>query len=250
MNKLPDWFEIGEKLMKDISDAALIHADNLSDLEYDKKVSIQCSVYHYIQCLMSSIEENRIVNHAIALSTIRQSVEALTLIECGFLKNRKLSDQLIDSWISGKKTSGAIRKILSQNIWPTYTKSLWGKNWTEYYSEFCKSIQPYAHYSRELQGWQLAINDNAKMNCNGHYVLNAKFGFNTYDSSKATRLTLFHVLLSWTLGKIITNNIEIPDLKKQLEQLQIALELADELGKGKLSWAQQFWSLEFTKPVS
>lgn len=250
MNKLPKWFEIGDKLIKDISDVALIQADNLSDLESDKKVSIQCSVYHYIQCLMLSIETNRIGNHAIALSTIRQSVEALTLIECGFLRNRELSNELIDAWISGRKTSGAIRNKLEQNIWPDYTKSLWGRNWAESYNEFCKSVQPYAHYSRELQGWQLAVDDNAKMNSNGNYVLDAKFGFNTYDSSKATRLTLFHILLSWTLGKIIINNIDMPALKKQLDQLQEALELADELGKGKLSWAQQFWSLEFTNPVS
>ncbi|HHF2919250.1 TPA: hypothetical protein ACPJ0H_002742 [Vibrio diabolicus] len=248
MSSTPKWFEVGSKLIGEVSDVALHLADQLSDLSLDCKASVHCAVIHYIQCLVASADANREGKHAIALSLTRQSVEALTLIESGFLKDRSLSSGLVIAWIKGSKSSGAIRKRLSQDVWQHYTKSLWSRDWTEYFGEFCSSIQPYAHYSRELQGWQLEVLDSAKVDDSGSISLYMKFGFNTYDANKATRIMLIHVLLSWTLGKIITNNVSQPEFESKLDELQQALEVCPELGKGQLNWAQQLWASEFTKP--
>lgn len=248
MNSTPKWFEVGSKLISEVSGVAMQLADQLSDLSLDSKTSVQCSVIHYAQCLMASADANQEGKHAIALSLTRQSVEALTLIECGLLKDRNLSSELVIAWVQGSKSSGAIRKTLSQDVWQRYTKSLWSQGWGEYFGEFCSSIQPYAHYSRELQGWQLEVVDNATLEDCGSITLNMKIGFDTYDSNKATRITLIHVLLSWTLGKIITNNVNQPELESKLDELQQALEVCPELGNGQLSWAQQLWASEFTKP--
>ncbi|EHK2851220.1 hypothetical protein D8T51_23300 [Vibrio vulnificus] len=248
MSNTPKWFEVGSQLIGEVSGVAMQLADQLSDLSLDSKTSVQCSVLHYVQCLMASADANREGKHAIALSLTRQSVEALTLIECGFLKDRSLSSELVTAWVQGSKSSGAIRKRLSQNVWQLYSKSLWSQGWGEYFGEFCSSIQPYAHYSRELQGWQLEVIDNATLEDCGSITLNMKFGFDTYDSNKATRITLIHILLSWTLGKIITNNVSQPELEHKLDELQQALEVCPELGKGQLDWAQQLWASEFTKP--
>lgn len=79
-------------------------------------------------------------------------------------------------------------------------------------------------------------------------TLNMKIGFDTHDTNKATRITLIHILLAWTLDKIITNNIYIPELEGKLDELQKALEICSELGQGKLDWSQQLWSSEFIKP--
>lgn len=90
--------------------------------------------------------------------------------------------------------------------------------------------------------------DSAKVDDSGSISLYMKFGFNTYDANKATRIMLIHVLLSWTLGKIITNNVSQPEFESKLDELQQVLEVCPELGKGQLNWAQQLWASEFTKP--
>ena len=160
-----------------------------------------------------------------------------------------LCQSLRSAWIHGKKTSGAIRKELSSKVWASYFPGLWLKPWTDYYAEFCNAVQPYAHYSRELQGWQLALmEDRAHQDKDGNYLLLAKIGLSTYDANKATRITLFHILLSWTLGQIMRNNNKAAPIYLELQDLQRALEISDELGKGAVNWEQQFWAHEFEPP--
>jgi hypothetical protein len=128
---------------------------------------------------------------------------------------------------------------------------LWLKPWTDYYREFCNAVQPYAHYSRELQGWQLALmEERAHRSIDGNYLLLAKIGLSTYDANKATRITLLHILLSWTLGQIMRNNNKAAPIYHELQDLQRALEISDQLGKGAVNWEQQFWALEFELPIS
>jgi hypothetical protein len=125
------------------------------------------------------------------------------------------------------------------------------KPWTDYYREFCNAVQPYAHYSRELQGWQLALmEERAHRSIDGNYLLLAKIGLSTYDAHKATRITLLHILLSWTLGQIMRNNNKAAPIYHELQDLQRALEISDELGKGAVNWEHQFWALEFELPIS
>lgn len=80
MKDIPKWFEFGGQLISETSDISMQQASQLSDLFLDSKSSVQCSLIHYIQCLMSSADSNRESKRAIALSLTRQNVEALTLI--------------------------------------------------------------------------------------------------------------------------------------------------------------------------
>ena len=60
---------------------------------------------------------NREGQHAVAISLVRQCVEALTILECALISDRVLCQSLLTAWINGKKTFGAIRKELSCKVW-------------------------------------------------------------------------------------------------------------------------------------
>jgi hypothetical protein len=245
--KNPEWFKQGNLLIWSVADTAYKFLDESMHLSTDQKNAVFCGIIHYINCLKLSIETNKNGQHAVAICLIRQCVEALTVIELGFLHEYHISTTLIDSWINGSKTSGEIRKQLERDIWHRYGLGLWEESWSNYFGAFCKAIQPYAHYSRELQGWQMALVTNTVQgDQDGNYIFLAKVGLNTYEANKASRITLLHCLLSWTLGKIITENVDMPQLKALIINLQHALAASEELCKGKLDWYQQFWAHEFT----
>lgn len=117
-------------------------------------------------------------------------------------------------------------------------------------AEFGQALHPYAHYSPELQAWQIALaTDKPLEDPDGNYLFLAKVGLETYESNKATRITLLHVLLSYMLGRIVIENAAIPELQRDdISQLGKVIAESPELYHGKLSWHQQFWAHEFTNP--
>lgn len=197
MKEVPKWFEVGGELIEKVSGYAMEAIEGLRDLSSDQATAARCALYHYVQCLELSGDVNREGQHAVAISLTRQCVEALTVLECALISDRALGQSLLSSWINNKKTSGLIRKELSSKVWGLYFPGLWLKPWADYYREFCNAVQSYAHYSRELQAWQLALmEDQAHQDKDGNYLLFAKIGLGTYDANKATRITLLHILLS------------------------------------------------------
>jgi hypothetical protein len=155
----------------------------------------------------------------------------------------------MDAWLDGTKSSGEIRKSLDKRIWQRYDSGLWGESWSSYFGSFCKAVQPYAHYSPFLQNWQMTlISDTVTRNDDSNYIMMATVGLGTYEASKATRITLLHCVLSWTLGRVLAENVDVIELKEPLDSLRQALASSVELGMGKVDWPVQFWGCEFAKP--
>lgn len=69
--------------------------------------------------------------------------------------------------------------------------------------EFAGAVQPYAHYSRGLAQWQLRLHrfyDASEPGADMHAIIEMRP--RAYDEQKATRITLFHALLAYVLGRI------------------------------------------------
>jgi len=245
----PEWFKRGNPLIWLVARATYDHFEGPSNLSSHHKHVALCASIHYIHCLNLSTEVNRKGQHAVAICLIRQCVEALNVIEIGMLRERAIGENLLRCWGSGAKTLGSIRKDLEAKVWPRYGTGLWGETWTSFFGEFCKAVQPYVHYSKELQSWQLQLlSGTARTDENGKYLLLGKVGLNTYEASKAIRVNMLHCLLSWVLGRIMIENIEIKELNSELEALGKALAGSEELCGGALNWPQQFWAHEFNRP--
>jgi hypothetical protein len=181
---------------------------------------------------------------------LRQCAEALTVIEVGLLRDAELSASLLGAWRDGTKTAGAIRKKLEETVWSCYGTGLWTESWAKFIHEFSEALQPYAHYTPKLQSWQIALDTGkASKSEDGKYLLVARVGLDTYESNKATRVTLLHVILIYVLGRIVVENMEMSGVKRDsIMALGKAIAVSNELCDGQLSWHKQFWANEFTIP--
>lgn len=246
---LPDWFRIGEPLIWSIPES--IHGIFDADLRLsaNERNVVECALIHFIHCLNLSVDSNRKGQHAVAICLLRQCYESLALIEVGLIQDYARRSSLLSDWLHGTKTAGALRKALSQHIWPSYGPGLWDESWPELMKEFTQALHPYAHYSPELQSWQLAlVEDTARKDTDGSFLLVGNIGLTTYEANKATRVTLFHIISIYILGQIAVENNQLSSHKEQLSSLRKAISEAEQLCGGSLKWHIQFWAHEFSKP--
>lgn len=247
MTSMPEWFRLGEPLIWEVARTTHDAIGNKVNASIQHRNFANCATIHYIHCLNLSLDANRKGQHAVAICLIRQCIEALTVIEIGLLSERNLAATLMETWASGT-SSGNLRKQLSNTTWSRYGTGLWNETWTSYFASFSKAVQPYAHYSPELQSWQVAlVDEHSTKEQDGSYILLAKVGFDTYEANKATRITCLHCLLTWTLGRVLTENLTLPSLCAQIASLGRALAISEELCKGQIDWPTQFWAHEFIR---
>lgn len=111
--------------------------------------------------------------------------------------------------------------------------------------EFAGAIQPYAHYSRSLAQWQLRLHrlyDAAEPNADLKTLIELRP--RAYDPQKATRISLFHALLHYTLGRIW-----IASHGGDIEFVALVTRLGGALGRSRYldgqqtAWSQQFWAM-------
>jgi hypothetical protein len=159
--------------------------------------------------------------HLAAVCLVRQSIEALTIVEIS-LQKASFAQPLLDGWKAGKKKHGDLRKILEKEIWPTYGSGLWDEPWSDFYGNLARAVQPYAHYTTELEGWLHTVVDY-----NGGTKFTSIVGLETYDPLQATRISLFHTLLTWMLGRLLLAHGGNPDV---IEKKNDILLLRDALG--------------------
>jgi hypothetical protein len=198
----------------------------------------------------ASIETNRKGRHAVAISLVRQCVESMTIVELG-LQDTAFRDPLLEGWANETKSQGALRKALERQIWPRYGSGLWNETWGKFFGEFARAVQPYAHYSQLLQGWQLvsALGSELRPSGDGNFHFIAQIGVNTYDGVKAARITLLHCLIAWAMGRILLANGGDSRIDpKQIGELGAELAKSELLGRGALEWHQEFWPHMFDEP--
>jgi hypothetical protein len=189
-----------------------------------------------IYVLGYSDEANRQGRHSISMALLRQCVEAIAIMELGLVRHADRSNQLM-RWRERSATAGDIRGWLEKHVWVDYGNGLWDENWTQYMRQFARAVQPYAHFSPDLILWQERF-----LGFDEHGVGFVVQGNDAYDPQKASRITLFHAILHFTLGRLLAENSEKSDTRFR----SMVSELGDALAKSKyLDGHQTNWEYVF-----
>lgn len=235
----PEWFsktnEATAKIMERVAEA-LQHAG----LPVEKKHFPIMAHYFFLDSLYYANTANRDGAHANALAITRQCLEAMSVIELGMCRHPDRED-LLGKWWSGDVTPGQMRKWLASNVWPKYGCGLWSESWEDFMARLSRAVQPYAHYTGQLSQWQMGF----KLVYPETNTAVADLGPRAYDSQKATRITLFHAILTFCLGRIVvaTTTKPDPEFDALVRRFGKALSKSKYLDGHSTDWDQQFWSM-------
>jgi hypothetical protein len=234
--KEPRWFEVGGRLLWPLVGMGCTSARYHCRLSTPDLQSLaELAICHHAGCLEASNYANRRGKHSVAICLIRQSVEALTIAEIG-LQPPVFAEPLLLGWKEGKKSHGELRMALQKGVWPTYGAGLWDESWGEFCGNLARAVQPYAHYTPELQGWQFVT-----VAYDGGKEFTASTGLETYDPLQATRITLLQILLTYMLGRILLAHGKNPDVLSRRSEI---LELGKALASSKLLFPQADWGAQ------
>jgi len=239
----PEWFELGEAAtpaaMSRIAEACKSNGMGL-------QVQLASSLAHWFMAdsLTLANQANREGMHANALALTRQCIEAVGVIELGICGHAE-AEKILLQWDRDKLSPGKLRAWLETHVWPKYGNGLWQEPWNVFMREFAAAIQPYAHYTQHLAQWQLRLHrmtegaaDDAAMTA---YV---EFRPRAYDPQKATRITMYHALLTYLLGRIwIAANRTDKQFASLIDRLGGALGKSRYLDGHATDWSQQFWAM-------
>lgn len=238
----PRRFTIGDKLIWPLIGMGVAVARE-TDLPISLKPVPDLALCHHAGCIEAAGFANERGKHSAAMCLVRQSVEALTIAEIG-LQEAGFAVPLLEGWRAGKKSHGELRQALERDIWPRYGTGLWEEPWATFYGNLARAVQPYAHYTEELQGWQL-VTISADFNCGSQAGASAiqMSGLETYDPLKATRITFFHILLTWMLGRILLTDGRSRDVVARRGEI---IRLGRALASSKLLFHRADWWAQFT----
>ena len=192
-----------------------------------------------LDTLLLANRANRDGMHANALVLMRQCVEAISVIELSLCGHPGAEDVLL-KWDADDLTPGKLRAWLEKNVWPQYGLGLRGESWSTFMREFAGAVQPYAHYSSGLAQWQLRLH-RFEDGTDGDTTVTAEIRPRAYDPQKATRITLFHGLLLYTLGRIWQMQILTDEgFTALLERMGAALAKSRYLDGHHTNWSHSF----------
>jgi hypothetical protein len=239
-NKKPRWFVVGDKLLWPLVGMGIGAARETRLSSADLQALPYLALCHLAGCLEASMFANEKGRHSVAICLVRQCVEALTVADVG-LQAPEYAEPLLQQWKSGKKSHGALRQSLESMVWPRYGTGLWNEPWAEFFRNLARAVQPYAHYTQELQGWQFAVESYA-----GGTGFVAAIGLETYDPLLATRVTLMHMLVAWTLGRLLLANTVSPDVIAVADEIK---ELGVRISESKLLFKRGDWRSQLAPHV-
>ena len=241
--EVPEWFSISEEVSPLIMHRV---ADAVSDIQMVPQVRSAPLLAHWfvLDTLLLANKANREGMHANALALTRQCIEAISIIELGVCGHADAEGILL-KWDSDGLTAGKLRAWLEANVWPKYGAGLWHEPWSIFMREFSGAIQSYAHYGRDLAQWQLRLHrifDSNEANVDSHAFIELRP--RAYDTQKATRITLFHALLSYLLGRIwLAANATDIEFANTMTRLGQALGKSRYLDGHQTDWSKQFWAM-------
>jgi hypothetical protein len=195
--------------------------------------------WFYTISLHIAWEANKNGMHANALATTRLCIEAMSIVELGICKHQD-NGYVLSEWKDGKRTLGQVRKWLSANVWPQYGRGLWQESWEEFYGKLAGAVQPYAHFTEQLSQWQSRLHrfDTATS------TAIIEYGPKIYDSQRATRITLYHGLLLFCLGRIwISSNRQDEEFQELHNLHREALAASKFFDGHRTDWNQTFWAM-------
>ena len=216
------------------------------------RMSPMLAHWFMLDSLLLANRANREGMHANALSLTRQCLESLTVIELGVCRHAEAEANLL-KWDCDALTAGKLRAWLETNVWPQYGSGLWTEPWATFMREFAAALQPYAHYSSKLAQWQVrlvpgvASSDDSAASTAALVELRPR----AYDAQKATRITLFHAILVYVLGRIwMASNSADTEFRETVARLGTALGNSRYLDGHSTNWGQQFWAMVWSKDGS
>ena len=225
--------------MRRIADAASKRA-----LAIQVQSSAMLAHWFVLDTMLLANQANRDGMHANALALTSQCVEAISVIELGICGHPEAEAMLL-KWDADDLSPGKMRAWLQENVWPKYGSGLWTEPWSAFMREFAGAVQPYAHYTRNLMQWQLRLHrmnvDPDDPSADLHGLL--EIAPRAYDAQKATRITLFHAILTYTLGRIwIASNDVDTEFAALMNRLRVALGKSRYLDGHQTDWSKQFWA--------
>ena len=241
--RTPEWFTISEESTPQVMQRV---AQSVSNLPFRLQVRPAPMLAHWflLNTMLLANQANREGMHANALALTRQCVEAIGIIELGVCTHSEAEAVLV-KWESDKFNPGNLRKWLQANVWPQYGSGMWTEPWSTFMREFASAVQPYAHYGPMLARWQERLHGVYKTHDSEHAWEGViELGPRAYDSQKATRITLFHAILSFVLGRIwVAANPSDRQFAALIDRLRTALAKSRYLDGHETNWSQQFWTM-------
>jgi hypothetical protein len=235
----PEWFIKADEAFHPIYQRVGAAVDS-PDLPHHLSLAPLEAFYFFVHSMKIAQDANRMGIHANALYQTRSCIEALAVIELGICR-KSGREEILEDWLTGKASAGKVRKWLATQVWPSYGLGLWSECWEEFIAKLARAVQPYAHYTSQLAQWQSRLHkiDSSESNA---YI---EIGPVMYDTQKATRITLYHSILHYTLGRVWIANSTSEDK----EFREMVCRLGDALGRSRYldghqtDWDQQFWAL-------
>jgi len=241
----PEWFVLSDEARPLTLQRLAESLDNLR-LPLQIRTAPLQAFWFLSNSLFLASQANQDGMHANALSITRQCIEAISVIELG-LSQLPGAEQMLLRWEKDEKTAGEIRKWLASHAWPAYGQGLWSEPWSDFITRLAKAIQPYAHYSAKLSQWQMRVREFSRDGEEGELHAIVEYGPRKYDPQKATRITLYHALLIFTLARIWLATVGQSDktFGALVDRLRTALGKSVYLDGEETNRDQQFWSLLF-----
>ena len=241
--KTPEWFLLSEEATSQVM-SRVAKAVSGSQMSMQVRMSPTLAHWFMLDSLLLANKANRDGMHASALSLTRQCLEALGIIELGIC-GHKDSEATLLKWDRDEITPGKLRAWLEQNVWPHYGSGLWNEPWSTFMREFAAALQPYAHYGSKLAQWQVRLMPGVKeQSQSGPPTALIELRPRAYDAQKATRITLFHAVLTYSLGRIwVASNRDDAAFTALIVRLGTALSKSRYLDGHATDWSQQFWAM-------
>lgn len=189
-------------------------------------------------------EANRAGMHANALALTRQCIEAFSVIELGICAHPGAADML-HKWWDDTITAGQLRRWLSEQVWSQYGSGLWHEPWSDFMANLGSAVQAYAHYTSKLSQWQLRFLGGPPGQMANHVI---EIKPRAYDAQKATRISLYHGILTYALGRmVLATQSQIDDeFRALITRLGKALGESRYLDGHRTDWPQQFWAMTWS----
>lgn len=243
--KEPEWFTLSERATPETL-SRIEAAVRATALPVQVNMLPNQAFWFLRNSLSLANKANRWGMHANALAITRQCLEALSVIELS-LCGKPEAAQFLLRWEADQVTAGALRKWLEENVWSDYGHGLWSEPWADFMGNLARAIQPYAHYSSKLAQWQFRVHMVRRDDEDGNLQALVETGPAAYDPQKATRITLYHALITFALGRTWIAHAPAPDngFAALNDALRIAIGKSVYLDGDKTQWEHQFWAMLF-----
>lgn len=239
---VPEWFTASEATTGEVMRRI---AGSVSNLGMALQIRSAPMLAHWflLDTLLLANQANRDGMHANALALTRQCVESIGIIELGICGHPE-AEAVLQRWDADNLTPGKLRTWLEANVWSRYGSGLWAEPWSTFMREFAGAVQPYAHYGRNLARWQVRLHGVAPQQPADALRAVIEMKLRAYDPQKATRITLFHAILTFALGRVwMAANPNDKPFAASINRLRVALGKSRYLDGHQTNWSQQFWAM-------